>query len=146
MAIVIVGDAEEVLPQVSSYADSVEIFDTDGHPQDVAKYAVTGTEETSNVAGKWKLMVDFQGQQLPVTLKLEQDGEKLTGVLETMLGNGTIADGKISGNKLSAVASAEMQGQPIEFSIAGKVDGDAVSGTLSAPIVADPLLFTGTRG
>ena len=30
MSIVIVGDAEEVLPQVKDHADSVEIFDTDG--------------------------------------------------------------------------------------------------------------------
>ena len=31
MAIVIVGDASEVLPQVESYADAVEIFDTEGN-------------------------------------------------------------------------------------------------------------------
>jgi predicted Zn-dependent peptidase len=31
MAIVIVGDAKEVLPQAQSYADSVEIFDTEGN-------------------------------------------------------------------------------------------------------------------
>lgn len=145
MAIVIVGDAEEVLPQAKMYAETVEIYDTGGNQQEVAKYMATGSEETANVAGKWKLTVDFQGQQLPVTLKLEQDGEKVTGVLETMLGNGKIADGKMSGNKLSAVANAEMQGQPIEFSITGKVDGDSVAGTLSAPIVPDPLPFTGNR-
>ena len=31
MAIVIVGDAAEVLPQAESYAGSVEIFDTEGN-------------------------------------------------------------------------------------------------------------------
>jgi predicted Zn-dependent peptidase len=31
MAIVIVGDAKEVLPQVESYSDTVEIFDTEGN-------------------------------------------------------------------------------------------------------------------
>jgi len=31
MAIVIVGDASEVMPQVESYADSVEIYDTEGN-------------------------------------------------------------------------------------------------------------------
>ena len=31
MAIVIVGDAGEVLPQVKEYAETVEIFDTDGN-------------------------------------------------------------------------------------------------------------------
>jgi zinc protease len=145
MAIIIVGDAEEVLPQATSYAGTIEVFDTEGNPQDVAKYAVSGSEETANAAGTWKLMVDFQGQQLPVTLKLEQDGEKLTGVLETMLGNGTIADGKVSGSKIAATANAEMQGQPIEFTITGKIDGESVAGSLSAPIVPDPLQFTGAR-
>ena len=145
MAIVIVGDAEEVLPQAESYAAGVEIFDTDGHPQDIAKYAKRESDETANVAGKWSLIIDFQGQQLPVSLTLEQDGDSVTGVLETMLGNGKITDGKVTGGKLAATANAEMQGQPIEFAISGKIDGDSMSGTLSAPIVPDTLPFTGTR-
>ena len=33
MAIVIVGDADEVLPQAKEYAETVEIFDTDGNPK-----------------------------------------------------------------------------------------------------------------
>ncbi|CAN5511698.1 hypothetical protein BH10ACI3_BH10ACI3_03080 [soil metagenome] len=145
MAIVIVGDAEEVLPQARSYASTVEIFDTEGKMQDPAKYEESGEEVTADVAGKWNLNIDFQGQQLPVSLTLDQKGGDVKGVLETMLGNGEITDGKVSGNKLSATAKAEMQGQPIKFTIAGKVDGDAMSGTLTAPIVPDPLPFTGSR-
>ncbi len=145
IAIVIVGDAEELLPQVTSYAASVEVFDTDGNVQDIAKYGKSEAAETAAVAGKWSLVVEFQGQQLPVSLTLEQDGESVTGVLETMLGNGKIAEGKVTGNKLTATANAEMQGQPIEFVIAGKVDGDTMSGSLTAPIVPEPLSFTGTR-
>jgi len=145
IAIVIVGDAEEVLPQVTSYSESVEVFDTDGNVQDVTKYAKSDDLGTADVAGKWSLVIEFQGQQLPVSLTLEQDGENVTGVLETMLGNGKIAEGKVTGNKLAATANAEMQGQPIEFIISGKIDGDSMSGTLTAPIVPDPLSFTGTR-
>ena len=145
MAIVIVGDAEEVLPQARAYADSLEIFDTEGIVQDEAKYVKTESEETANVAGKWKLVIDFQGQQLPVSLSLEQTGDNVTGSLETMLGNGEIADGKVTGNKLTATAKAEMQGQGIEFTILGRIDGDIMTGTLTAPIVPDPLPFTGTR-
>lgn len=146
VAIVIVGDAEEVLPQAREYAGSVEIFDTEGVAQDGAKYAKSDDEPTAHVAGKWKLVIEFQGQQLPVSLTLEQDGESVTGMLETMLGNGKIAGGKVSGSKLAATANAEMQGQPVEFAISGKVDGDSMSGTITAPIVPDPLPFTGTRG
>lgn len=145
MAIIIVGDAGEVLPQVRSYAGSIEIFDTDGHPQDEAKYTAAENEATADVAGNWKLLIDFQGQQLPVTLNLVQDGDAVTGILETMLGNGKITEGKVTGTKLAATANAEMQGQPIDFTISGKVDGDSMSGTLTAPIVPDPLPFTGTK-
>lgn len=145
MAIVIVGDAESVLPQARGYADSVQIFDTEGVEQDEAKYVVGENDMTADVAGKWKLTIDFQGQKLPVSLTLEQDGDTVSGLLETMLGNGTISDGSISGNKLSAAAKAELQGQAIEFTINGRADGDAMTGTISAPITPDPLTFTGKR-
>ncbi len=145
MAIVIVGDAEEVLPQVREYADTVEIFDTEGAKQDEAKYSLAANSETVDVTGKWKLLIDFQGQQLPVSLTLEQVGDDVTGDLETMLGNGRIDDGKVAGTKLSATAKAEMQGQPVAFEIAGKISGDAMSGTITAPIVPEPLPFMGSR-
>lgn len=145
MAIIIVGDAEEVLPQAREYAASVEIFDTDGNAQEISKYALSGKAETADVGGKWALNVDFQGQQLPVSLTLKQDGEHVSGILETMLGDGKITDGKVTGNKLAATANAEMQGRPLEFLITGKVDGGAMSGTLTAPIVPEPLPFSGKK-
>jgi hypothetical protein len=146
MAMVIVGDAGEILPQAEAYSASVEIFDTEGNPKNVEDYRMPDGIETADVAGKWSLKIDFQGQQVPVSLTLAQDGDQLSGKLETMLGDGEIAEGKVKGNKVTAVARAEMQGQAVEFSISGSVDGDSMSGSLSAPIVPDPLPFTGTRG
>jgi zinc protease len=144
-AIVIVGDAEEVLPQARPFADTVEIFDTDGNVQDEAKFVVGDDAETADVSGKWSLNINFQGQRLPVTMSLEQNGNEVTGELETMLGDGIIADGKVAGAKFSATAQAEMQGSPVEFSITGKVEGNEMTGTITAPIVPDPLSFTGSR-
>ncbi len=145
MAVIIVGDAEEVLPQARPFTDSVEIFDTEGIMQDETKYVVGDDAETADVAGKWSLNIDFQGQRLPVTMSLEQNGSEVTGELQTMLGNGRIADGKVTGSKLIATAQAEMQGSPVEFAISGKADGNEMSGTISAPIVPDPLSFSGSR-
>jgi hypothetical protein len=62
-----------------------------------------------------------------------------------MLGTGEISDGKVNGNKLSAAARTEIQGETVEFLISGTVNGDSISGTLSAPIVPEPLAFTGNR-
>lgn len=145
MAIVIVGDAEEILPQASLYSDNVEIFDTEGNPKELSDYGQTLSEPAADVAGEWSLMLDFQGQELPITLVLAQDGDSVTGELSTMLGAGKIASGKVKGKKISATATTEMQGKGMEFVITGTVDGESMNGTISAPIVPEPLSFTGTR-
>jgi zinc protease len=35
MAIVIVGDAKEIIPQAAEFAEQVEVYDTEGHPVDI---------------------------------------------------------------------------------------------------------------
>lgn len=145
MAIVVVGDAAEVLPQVRPFCDVIEIFNTEGVMQEVSKYEGSEGDEPADVAGNWSLNIDFQGQRLPVTMTLSQTGSNLTGTLKTMLGDGEIDDGTVSGNRLAATAKAEMQGQSVEFKISGTVDGNSMSGSITAPIVPDPLSFTGSR-
>ena len=145
MAIVIVGDGADVLAQAKEYAEKIEIYDTEGNKQEIEKYILDETAETANVAGNWKLTIDFQGQQLPVSLELQQDGETVSGKLESILGEGEIADGKVRGNKLSAVAKTQMQGQTLELAIIGTLEGDTLTGTLTTPIVPMPLNFTGKR-
>jgi predicted Zn-dependent peptidase len=145
MAIVIVGDGEEVLAQAQSYAEKVEIFDTEGNSQEMSKYMQLENTENADVAGKWSLTVDFQGQQFPVSLALEQNGETVSGKLESVLGEGDVNDGKVKGNKFSATAKSNVQGQNIELSITGTVENDSMSGSLSAPMIPMPLNFSGTR-
>ena len=145
MSIVIVGDGAELVGQATPFAESVEIFDTEGQPRDIAVYNSAPDAPTADVAGSWKLMLDFQGQQVPVSLTVDQDGESITGKLETVLGNGTISEGSAKGRKLSATANTEIQGQTVDLLIAGTVDGDSMSGTISAAIIPDTLTFTGKR-
>jgi len=146
MAIVIVGDAEAILPQAKPFAKKIKIFDTEGKSKDISEYGQKLGGDTAQVGGIWKLVLDFQGQQVPVSLLLKQSGDVISGKLETMLGKGKINDGgKISGKKLSATATSEMQGKTIEFIISATVEGDSMAGTISAPIVSEPLSFKGTR-
>ena len=145
VAIVIVGDAEEVLPQARPFSDNVEIFDTEGKLQDIGKYSPSAAAETTNAGGNWKLTIDFQGQSLPVSLALEQHNDLITGSLDTMLGSGTIAEGNVTGNKFTATAKAEFQGRSVEFAISGKIDGDSMSGSITTTLAPGPLPFTGTR-
>jgi zinc protease len=145
MAIVIVGDAESILPQAREYADGVEIFNTEGTSQDEAKYVVSEDDTPVDVAGRWELKIDFAGQNLPVTLVLERNGDVVSGSLETMLGSGVVDECHVRGNSVLATISAEMQGQPVELSIAAKVEGDSIEGTVNAPIAPGPLSFRGSR-
>ncbi len=61
MAIVIVGDAEEVLPQARTYADSVEIFDTEGLEQDVNKYVASPAVRNGECGGELETCGRFSG-------------------------------------------------------------------------------------
>ena len=144
-AIVIVGDAGEVIPQVREFAGAIEVFDTEKNPKDLAEYASDDFAEPADLAGVWELTLDFQGQPVPVTMELSQEGNSVNGKLATMLGQGEIKDGRVSGTKFSATASTEMQGQSLDLSINGKLDGEGIAGTISAPIIPDPLTFTGQR-
>ena len=146
IAIVVVGDAEEILPQVKSYSDNIEVFDTEGNAVDIAKYGQAESVETANAAGKWALNIDFQGQTVPVNLELKQDGAKVTGLLESMLGEGEIADGKVNGNKFVGAAKTQIQGQDVELVINATIDGDSMEGVVDAGMAGfPPLSFTGMK-
>jgi zinc protease len=145
LAIVIVGDAGDVLPQIREFASEIEIFDTEGQPKSLADYEKADDEGDADIVGTWELSLDFQGQAVPVTLTVNQDGTSITGRLVTMLGEGEIKSGSVTGMKFSAIAVTDLQGQSLELSINGKITGDSMSGSITAPIVPDPLTFTGTR-
>lgn len=145
IAIVIVGDGDEILIQAKDYADDIEIFDTEGNKKNMEDYGNENAGETADVSGNWSLTLDFQGQNFPVTLELKQDGENITGNLESMLGAGEISDGKVRGNKFSAVAKTEFQGQSLELSLSGIVDGASMSGTVNTPMIPMPIEFQGQK-
>jgi len=145
LAIVVVGDAQDVLAQARSYANQIDIFDTEGRKMDIGSYEENADSEVAVVNGTWELALDFQGQRVPVTLTLDQKDEKISGKIETVLGGGEIQDGTVKGKKISATATTEIQGQSVDFVIAGVVDGNSMSGTLSTAIIPESLSFEGKR-
>ena len=145
IAIVIVGDAGDILPQVKDYTDDIRVIDTEGNPLDMTSFEQSNDDQTVDASGKWELTLDFQGQKVPVALELAHEDGKVTGKIETVLGTGVIESGSIRGKKLTAAATTEIQGQSVEFSISGTIDADSIEGTLSAPIIPDSLSFEGKR-
>lgn len=147
IAIVIVGDAEEILKQSGSYASKIEVFDTQGAPLDAAAYGKdSAAAPPVDVSGKWNLTLEVMGQSVSVSLVLQQDDEKISGSLDTMFGAGTIESGTVRGNKIQATAKTKMQGQALELNINGAINGGQIKGSIEASMPGfPPVEFTGSK-
>ncbi|HRH45731.1 MAG TPA: pitrilysin family protein, partial [Pyrinomonadaceae bacterium] len=147
IALIIVGDAEEILKQAKSYAESVEIFDTEGNPQEIAKYEQNPDEPPAIVKGKWNLLIELQGQQLPVSFELIQTDSNFNGSFESPFGVGEVKEGSISGNKIKGTIFVDFQGQNVEISLNGNVENNIlIKGILAPKIDGLPdLPFSGNK-
>ena len=145
LAIVIVGDGGEVLSQAKNYSEEIEIFDSEGHRMEIGNYETDENAADVDVSGDWELLLNFQGQNVTVNMTLEQSEASLSGSIDTILGNGRIEEGSVSGNNFKATATTDIQGQSVDFVITGSVSGDSIRGSLSTAIIPDSLSFEGKR-
>ncbi len=78
------------------------------------------------VAGDWDGSADVMGQAMPFTLKLKQEGDKLTGTSESDQGSVTLNGGKVTGDKISF----KIDGGQGEIVLTGTVskDGKTIDG------------------
>ncbi len=80
--------------------------------------------------GTWKWTVMMGGNSRDVTLKLKQDGDKLTGTItrgtrDTEISDGSYKDGTVSFNVVT-----ERNGNKITSKYNGKVEGDTIKGKI----------------
>ena len=85
-----------------------------------------------NITGKWTLSVAAPGEAVDVILDLKQDGEAVTGTMTSTHGSGKVTKGTFKKNKLTATLAADIQGSQAELQIDGTVDGEKISGSLTA--------------
>src|SRR5205085_10542050 len=85
-----------------------------------------------NLAGTWKASFTIQnGQTIESTLKLKQEGEKLSGVLIGRNGNETpLEDVTLKDDQLSFKLTRERNGEKVTSKIAVKVIDDNLKGKL----------------
>lgn len=163
VAIVIVGDAQAIRDQIKPYAQTVEFYDMNGKPKtmtaatttngnSMGTTATTGTgtaaATTLNVAGNWALTISTpNGQTIPATLVMKQEGGKITGTVQTQqLGDAQLRNAVLNGNNFTADVSFNMQGQAINAKVTGVVDKNDIKGEINVDIPNfPPLPFTGTR-
>jgi hypothetical protein len=93
--------------------------------------------------GTWKLSMQTPLGDRKATLTLASAGGALTGKLTGEEGNTTdIYDGKLDGNAASWKADIKSP-MPLTLSFTSTVDGDKISGNVSAAVGSWP--FSGTK-
>ena len=83
-----------------------------------------------NIAGKWTVTIDLQGQQRTSTLDLKVEGTKLTGTINSELGEAQLA-GEFADGKLKFGFTMDANGTPLQVGFVGAVQKDGtLAGTL----------------
>jgi hypothetical protein len=81
----------------------------------------------AGLTGTWKWSIEVNGQTRETTLKLKQDGDKLTGAvvgrnnMETQIEDATFKDGKVSFK-----VTRERNGTKTTTTYSGKLDGETL--------------------
>jgi hypothetical protein len=91
--------------------------------------AVAGLARAAeNPTGTWKWEVKVNDQSIDIALKLKLDDDKLTGSINSPLGETAIQDGKYKDGDLSFTVLRERDGQKMSFQYTGKLSGDTIKG------------------
>jgi len=84
----------------------------------------------ASVAGKWTVTIDIQGQQRTSNLDLKVEGTKLTGTINSELGEAQLA-GEYADGKLKFGFTMDANGTPLQVGFIGAVQKDGtLAGTL----------------
>jgi hypothetical protein len=95
----------------------------------ILSYSAVSAVAAESATGTWKWTFATQnGDSFDTTLKLKQDGEKLTGTMNNRFGDSTISDGSIKDGKVSFQTKRELNGAEFVVKYSGKLEGDKITG------------------
>lgn len=93
------------------------------------KKAATGDAKV-DVTGTWEAIVETPQGEVPITLKLKQSGNELSGEFTSQMGSAEIYDGSVNGNEIQFSVEITIQGQTMELIFDGIVEGDSIDGSI----------------
>ena len=106
--------------------------------------ATTPPAAPGGLTGNWALSFSLSGQPVNATLVLQQQGQTLTGRIESPFGPpANITEGAATGGSFRFTTQLEFEGQALNISVEGTATGNDMSGTINTP--AGPVPFTATR-
>jgi hypothetical protein len=89
--------------------------------------AVSAFAQT-DISGDWDLTVQSTQGTKNVRVTFKQDGDSVSGIFKSPMGELPFRDGTLTGNDLKFAFSIPIQGQPIDITMTGTVDGSTITG------------------
>lgn len=86
---------------------------------------------SDNIAGKWNILAQADGQTIGITATISADGDNFTGSTASDIGTGQILNGKVTGDKFTATLKTEVLGAVYEFAMEGTITKDGLTGTFT---------------
>ena len=138
-ALIVVGDGAAVLDQIRPYCEDIEVYNTSGK-----RKPVDGSVATDPV-GSWSIELETPlGQNIPATLTISRDAERITGKFSSELGDADLGTIEVNNNSFRASTSVEMDGHSVPVQISGSFEGDHAEGLLT--LQDSPAIpFTGNK-
>jgi len=82
----------------------------------------------TNLTGDWDVTINSPQGPNAVKVTLKQDGEKLSGIFKSPMGELPFSGGTLTGDDLKFAFTVPVQGQPLEITLTGKFAGDTITG------------------
>jgi hypothetical protein len=122
-------------------------FELNGEPRTLEWAAKRDSAQAAT--GNWNTaLILGDGNRIEGTLKLKQDGDKLTGAAVRNENETQIQDGKIEGDEITFKVIRDRDGRKVTAKYKGKITGDTVKGKVESDWSGDwqTLEWEGTRG
>jgi len=123
-------------------------FDVNGETRALEWKAQRDTAKAAAASGDWSTaLILGDGNRIEGTLKLKQDGDKLTGAAVRNENETQIQDGKIAGDEITFTVIRDRDGRKVTAKYKGKITGDTVKGKVESDWSGDwqTLDWEGTR-
>ncbi|MFM8393510.1 MAG: hypothetical protein ACKOB4_06250 [Acidobacteriota bacterium] len=92
--------------------------------------ASIGYGQSSSLSGQWEINMNTPGGVRTYKATFVINGEQLTGEVERSTGNVPLK-GTIKGSAIEFSYTVNYQGNPVEITMAGRIDGQTAGGTVS---------------
>jgi len=99
------------------------------------------TAQAADPSGNWKWTITAPTGEFEISFAAKVDGEKLTGTVTRDTNTTAIMDGKFKDGEVSFTVVRERDGQKFTSKYKGKLDGDAIKGTIDVDVNGDTFNF-----